>query len=64
MFVAAPDLTLGPSSPEGTEVLQTRWVPFDEAVTMSLDGRIMDALSILASPPKPSSEARLGPSRA
>ncbi|HEX7474055.1 MAG TPA: NUDIX hydrolase [Candidatus Limnocylindrales bacterium] len=47
IFVAT-DLTEGAAAPEATEVLQTRWVPFDEALAMTLDGRISDALSILA----------------
>ena len=36
------------AAPEGTEELRTRWVPFDEALAMTFDGRIADALSILA----------------
>ena len=47
-FFVATDLRGGTASPEGTEELQTRWVPFDEALAMTFDGRISDALSILA----------------
>ncbi len=47
-FFVATDLHAGTASPEGTEELQTRWVPFDEALAMTLDGRISDALSMLA----------------
>ena len=38
----------GEASPEGTEVLDHRWVPLDEALRMTLDGRIDDAMSVLA----------------
>jgi len=48
IFFVATDLQGGTASPEGTEELQARWVPFDEALAMTLDGRISDALSILA----------------
>lgn len=48
IFFVATDLRAGTASPEGTEELQTRWVPFDEALAMTFDGRISDALSILA----------------
>jgi 8-oxo-dGTP pyrophosphatase MutT (NUDIX family) len=44
----AVELELGPAEPEGTELLQVRWVPFAEALAMTTDGRIMDALSVLA----------------
>ena len=48
IFFIATDLQSGAAAPEGTEALQTRWVPFAEALAMTLDGRIDDALSILA----------------
>jgi 8-oxo-dGTP pyrophosphatase MutT (NUDIX family) len=44
----ATGLTEGVADPEGTEVLTLRRVPFDEAVAMAMDGRITDALSVLA----------------
>jgi 8-oxo-dGTP pyrophosphatase MutT (NUDIX family) len=44
----ATDLTPGPPSPDGTEDLAVRWVPFDEALAMALDGRITDAMSVAA----------------
>ena len=44
----ATDLTHGPSSPEPSEALEVRWVPFEEALTMTFDGRIADAMSVLA----------------
>jgi 8-oxo-dGTP pyrophosphatase MutT (NUDIX family) len=43
----ATDLEQGAASPEPTEELAVRWVPFDEALAMTLDGRISDAMSIL-----------------
>ena len=46
-FVAS-GLSHGVAAPEGTEDLAVRWVPFDEVVAMTLDGRITDALTILA----------------
>ena len=48
VFFIATELQAGAAAPEGTEELQTRWVHFDEALAMTLDGRIDDALSILA----------------
>lgn len=44
----ATGLTAGTPSPDGTEALVVRRVPFDEALAMTLDGRITDALSVLA----------------
>ena len=44
----ATGLTHGESDPEPTESLAIRWVPFDEALAMTLDGRILDALSVVA----------------
>jgi 8-oxo-dGTP pyrophosphatase MutT (NUDIX family) len=43
----ATDLSHGDSDPEPTEVLEVRWVPFAEALAMTLDGRITDAISII-----------------
>lgn len=43
----ATHLTQGDASPEPTERLEVRWLPFDEALAMTLDGRITDALSII-----------------
>jgi 8-oxo-dGTP pyrophosphatase MutT (NUDIX family) len=47
VFVAT-GLTHGESAPEPTESLDVRWVPFDEVLAMTLDGRIADALSVVA----------------
>lgn len=44
----ATGLTHGEAAPDGTESLAVRWVPFDEVLAMTLDGRITDAMTILA----------------
>jgi len=44
----ARDLRHGQATPEPTESLSLRWVPFDEAVAMTRDGRITDAISVAA----------------
>jgi len=44
----ATDLTHGRAAPEPSEALEVRWVPFDEALAMTLDGRITDAMSVVA----------------
>lgn len=44
----ATGLTAGVATPDGTEALEIRWLPFDEVLAMTLDGRITDALSVLA----------------
>jgi 8-oxo-dGTP pyrophosphatase MutT (NUDIX family) len=44
----ATDLTLGVATPDPTEALEIRWVPFAEAVEMTVDGRITDAMSVVA----------------
>ena len=44
----ARDLTQGDATPEPTESLELRWVPFDEALAMTLDGTITDAMSVVA----------------
>jgi 8-oxo-dGTP pyrophosphatase MutT (NUDIX family) len=48
VLYVATGLTHGDSDPEPTESLQVRWVPFDEALAMTLDGRILDALTVVA----------------
>ncbi len=47
LFVAR-GLTQGEPAPEPTESLEVRWVPFDEALAMTHDGRITDAMSVVA----------------
>ena len=44
----ATDLIAGLATPDGTEALDVRWLPFDEVLEMTLDGRITDALTVLA----------------
>lgn len=48
ILFAANGLEEGPASPEGTEQLQLRWVPFDEVMAMIRRGEIADAMTILA----------------
>jgi hypothetical protein len=48
IFYLARDLQLGVASPDPTERLQTRWAPFAEVLAMTMDGRITDAVSVLA----------------
>jgi 8-oxo-dGTP pyrophosphatase MutT (NUDIX family) len=43
----ATGLTAGDAAPDETEALEIRRVPFGEALAMTLDGRITDALSVL-----------------
>lgn len=40
-------ITHGAADPEPTEEIESRWVPFDEALAMTLDSRITDAMSII-----------------
>ena len=44
----ATGLTAGQATPDGTEAIEVRHVPFDEALAMTLDGRITDILSVAA----------------
>ena len=44
----ATDLTHGEAEPDATEALEVRWVLFDEALAMTLDGRITDVMSVAA----------------
>lgn len=48
VWYLATDLTHGAQAPEGTERLQLRRVPLDEALRMALAGEITDAISLLA----------------
>ena len=43
----ATGLAQGSAEPEATEMLEIRWVPFDDALAMTLDGRITDAIAIM-----------------
>lgn len=44
----ATGLTHGEASPEPTESLEVRWMPFSDVLAMTLDGRIHDALTVVA----------------
>jgi len=44
----ATDLRHGEASPEPTEAIEVRWAPFEEALAMTLDGRITDVMSVVA----------------
>ncbi len=44
----ATGLKAGTATPDGTEAIEVRLVPFDEALAMTLDGRITDILSVAA----------------
>lgn len=48
IWFLATGLTEGEHNPEGTEQLQIRRVPFEQALEMSLQGEITDALSLVA----------------
>lgn len=48
VLYVATDLTQGEASPEPSEAIEVRWVPFDEALAMTLDGRITDSMSVVA----------------
>jgi ADP-ribose pyrophosphatase YjhB (NUDIX family) len=44
----ATGLSHGDATPEGTEQLIVRWLPFAEVLAMTLDGRITDAMTVVA----------------
>ena len=44
----ATGVTHGVAEPEATEQIEARWVPFADALAMTLDGRITDAMSVVA----------------
>ncbi|MCA9803752.1 MAG: NUDIX hydrolase [Cyanobacteria bacterium HKST-UBA02] len=48
LWYLATDLVEGEASPEGTEELLVKKVPFEDAVTMAIEGEITDSLSVLA----------------
>jgi hypothetical protein len=43
----ARGLSHGASEPEPTERIEVRWVAFEEALAMTVDGRITDAMSLI-----------------
>jgi hypothetical protein len=38
----------GTATPDPTEALEVRWLPFEEVLAMTLDGRITDAMTVVA----------------
>jgi len=48
ILFTATAVTHGVADPDGTEQLEVRWIAFDEALAMTLDGRITDAMSVCA----------------
>ena len=44
----ATGLTLGDATPDPTEDLEIQWLPLDEVLAMTLDGRITDAMTVVA----------------
>ena len=48
VLFTARGLSHGESTPDPTEAIEVRWVPFDEAVAMTRDGRITDVMSVAA----------------
>lgn len=44
----ATGLTHGEAAPEPSESLEVRWLPFSDALAMTLDGRIHDVLTVVA----------------
>ena len=47
VIFAAHARSHGTATPEPSEDLTTRWLPFDEALAMTGDGRITDAMTIM-----------------
>lgn len=47
VLFAARARSIGTPSPEPAEELATKWLPFDDAMTMIDDGRITDAITIM-----------------
>jgi len=47
LFVAT-GLSHGEATPDGTEQLAVRWLPFADVLAMTLDGRITDAMTVVA----------------
>src|SRR3954471_8185583 len=44
----ATGLTHGTATPDATEDLEVEWLPFEAALEMTLDGRITDAMTVIA----------------
>ena len=48
VLYVATGLSHGDATPDGTEQLAIRWVPFVDVLAMTLDGRISDAMTVVA----------------
>jgi ADP-ribose pyrophosphatase len=48
VLYVATTLTRGVATPDGTESLAVRWLPFDEVLAMTIEGRITDGLTTVA----------------
>lgn len=48
MLWLAKDLVEGKASPEGVEQIETKRIPFQEAVQQAIDGRLTDSLTVIA----------------
>ncbi len=44
----ATDLRQAAATPDATEALEVRWLPFDDVLAMTLDGQITDAMTVVA----------------
>lgn len=44
----ATGLSHGTATPDPTEALEVRWLPFDDVLAMTFDGRITDAMTVIA----------------
>jgi 8-oxo-dGTP pyrophosphatase MutT (NUDIX family) len=47
LFVAT-GLSHGTATPDGSEALEVSWLPFPDVLAMTLDGRITDAMTVVA----------------
>src|SRR5262245_51574146 len=56
----ATGLRRGEANPDATEDLQVEWLPFDEVLAMTADGRITDAISVVAIQALALERARVG----
>jgi 8-oxo-dGDP phosphatase len=56
----ATGLRRGEANPDATEDLQVKWLPFEDVLAMSEDGRITDAMSVVAVQAYALQRARVG----
>ena len=48
ILFTAHAISHGEADPEGTEELEVRWLPFEDVLAMTLDGRITDSMTVCA----------------